>query len=139
MSDDTQMAPARPTQPARAAGHAPAPDPEAHLLEAHNLSVRVQGKEGPNGRAVWALVREEKGKVKTLSVFEGMRREAVARFYHYIHPEKIAAPAPSAPRRSFGGQSRGGSSRPSSRPGSGPSSRPNSGPSSRPSSGPSRP
>ena len=79
---------------------AAAQNPEQHLQESHRLSIRLQGKEGPTGSGVWALVRDEKGKVKTLTVYEGTRREAVLRFYRYIHPNKPEA-APSSARRSM--------------------------------------
>ena len=83
-----------------------AQNPEQHLRDSHKLSIRLQGKEGANGHGVWALVREEQGKVKTLTVHEGTRREAVARFYRYIHPDKGIAPA--APVRRSSGPSRSG-------------------------------
>lgn len=95
MSNDTQAAPA-PQQPgARAVTHAVPANLEQHLLEAHNLSVQIQGKEGPTGQGVWALIRENRGKVQTLAVHRGTRREAVSHFYSYIHPAKeTVAPAP---------------------------------------------
>ena len=96
MSDDTQAAPA-PQRPGQqhAVTHAMPANPEQHLLEAHNLSIQVQGKEGPTGQAVWSLIRENRGKVQTLAVHRGTRREAVSHFYSYIHPMKEAvAPAP---------------------------------------------
>jgi len=72
--------------------HAAAQNPEQHLQDAHKLSVRIQGRMGPTGNGTWALVREEKGKVKTLAVYEGTHQEAVNRFYRYIHPDKTPAP-----------------------------------------------
>lgn len=93
MTEETQAAP----QPSRGRPHAQAPNPEQHLQEAHKLSIQPQGKVGPTGQAVWALVREDRGKVKTLAVHRGTRREAIVRFYDYIHPEK--APVPAAPAR----------------------------------------
>lgn len=95
MAEETQAAP----QHGRSHLHPQAPNPEQHLQEGHNLSIQPQGKVGPTGQAVWALVREEKGKSKTLAVHKGTRREAVARFYDYIHPEK--APVPAAPARRY--------------------------------------
>ncbi len=90
MAEDTQAA----RHPHRGGDHVgAAANPEQHLLDAHNLSIRLQGKEGPTGRAVWSLVREEQGKAKTLTVFEGTRREAASRFYHYIHPNEAETPA----------------------------------------------
>ncbi len=76
---------------------AAAQNPEQHLRDAHHLTVQLQGKLGPTGKGVWALVREEKGKVKTLLVHEGTHLEAVTRFFRYIHPGGI--PAPAAPSR----------------------------------------
>jgi hypothetical protein len=99
MADDIQTAPTTPT-PHRPEQHAMPANPEAHLLEAHNMSIQVQGKEGPTGQSVWALVRDNRGKVQTLAVFRGTQREAVLHFYGYIHPAKpapVAAPA----RRSY--------------------------------------
>ncbi len=84
---------------------AAAQNPEQHLQDAHKLSIRLQGKMGPTGSGVWALVREEKGKVKTLTVHEGTHREAVIRFYRYIHPQKT--PIPAAPARRQMGQRSG--------------------------------
>ena len=115
MSDDTQAAPA-PQQPgAHAATHAVPANLEQHLLEAHNLSVQIQGKEGPTGQGVWALVRENRGKVQTLAVHRSTRREAVNHFYSYIHPAK-ESPAPAPARRSYPPRQQ------SSRPGGPPSS-----------------
>lgn len=94
MAEETQSTP----QATRAESHPASPNPEMHLLDAHKLSIQLQGKEGPGGLAVWALVREERGKVKTLAVQKGTRREAVARFYDYIHPNKPAAPVAPARR-----------------------------------------
>ncbi len=72
--------------------------PERHLLEAHKLTLQVQGKEGVRGHAVWSLTREKKsGKIETLRVFEGTRLEAAHHFFHYIHPDKLINP--SAPAR----------------------------------------
>ncbi len=83
-------------QPSRQESHTAAEqNPEQHLQDAHKLSIRLQGKQGPTGQGVWALIREERGKVKTLTVYEGTRRDAVMRFYRYIHPNvTTAAPAP---------------------------------------------
>lgn len=61
-------------------------NPEQHLLASHSLSIQVQGKEGTWGHAVWALVREDRGKTRTLAVFEGTRRQAATHFFSYIHP-----------------------------------------------------
>ncbi len=96
MSEEARPAP----QPSRGEQHpaAAALNPEQHLQDAHKLSIQLQGKVGPTGRGTWALVREDRGKSKTLTVFEGTRREAAARFYDYIHPNKGAAPAPAARR-----------------------------------------
>lgn len=121
MTEDSQAAP----QLHRAGDHVgAAANPEQHLLDAHKLSIRVQGKEGSWGHAVWALVREERGKVKTLGVFEGTRREAANHFYNYIHPDKAATP--SAPAQRPGGASRPGprASRHPSRPQGRPQGRP---------------
>ncbi|MGI5837887.1 MAG: hypothetical protein ACOX87_15535 [Chloroflexota bacterium] len=96
MAEETQSAP----QSRRGGEHAVAANPEQHLQEAHNLSIQIQGKEGAWGRAKWALVRQEQGKVKTLSVFEGTRLEAVNHFYKFIHPNQPAAPAAPAHRPS---------------------------------------
>lgn len=107
MAEEPHAAP----QPRAADNHAgAAANPEQHLMEAHKLSIQVQGKEGAWGRARWALVREEKGKVKTLAVFEGTRREAVNHFFSFIHPNVAATPPAAAqrPRREFGGGARGG-------------------------------
>ncbi len=88
MSDDTRATPS----PRRGDDHAgAASNPEQHLSQAHNLSIQLQGKEGSWGRAVWALVREERGKVKTLAVFEGTRGEAANHFFRFIHPNRIEA------------------------------------------------
>lgn len=113
MAEDTAPTP----QPSRAESHAAANlNPEQHLLEAHKLSIQLQGKEGPTGHAVWALVREERGKVKTLAVHRGTRREAAVRFYDYIHPDKsVTAPTPPARRPSAAPRPRLGSSRPPQR------------------------
>ncbi len=104
-----------PRHPARGEQHAQAPNPEQHLMEAHKLSIQVQGKEAFGGYATWALVREERGKTKTLRVYNGTRHEAVMRFYSYLHPQKevVAPPArraggPRPPRPSTGGPRRGG-------------------------------
>lgn len=112
MTEETQQAP----QPRRGGEHAVAPNPEQHLLEAHKLSVQIQGKQGTWGRAKWALVRQEQGKVKTLSVFEGTRMEAVNHFYKFMHSGQPAVPA--APARRPSGLSRSGArpSRPQGRP-----------------------
>jgi hypothetical protein len=72
--------------------------PEQHLLDSHQLSIQLQGKMGPTGSGVWALVRLEKGKTKTLTVHEGTHQEAVVRFYRYIHPDQTSA-AQAAARR----------------------------------------
>lgn len=106
MAEETQAAP----EPRRGGEHAVAPNPEQHLQEAHKLSIRIQGKEGTWGRAKWALVRQEQGKVKTLGVFEGTRMEAVNHFYKFIHPGQLAAPA--APARRAPGASRPAGPRP---------------------------
>lgn len=93
--------------PRRGDDHAgAAANAEQHLSEAHNLSVRLQGKEGTRGHAVWALVREERGKVKTLAVYEGTHREATNHFFNYIHPNRPVAPA--APARRSTRESRPG-------------------------------
>ena len=95
MSDDTQSAPAPQQTGSHGATHAIPANLEQHLLEAHNLSVQIQGKEGPTGQGVWALVRENRGKVQTLAVHRGTKRESVNHFYSYIHPAKeTVAPAP---------------------------------------------
>ncbi len=98
VAEEVQAAP----EVQRQGTHAPAPNPEQHLLEAHKLSIKPQGKEGPTGWAVWALIREERGKVKTLAVHKGTRHQAIAHFYSYIHPGKVElgapAPRPSGPR-----------------------------------------
>jgi len=99
MSDDIQAAPAPRRSETHAATHPVPVNPEQHLLEVHNLSIQIQGKEGPTGQAVWALVRENRGKVQTLAVHRGTRREAVSHFYSYIHPIKQAV-APTPTRRS---------------------------------------
>lgn len=100
MAEEIQQA----TQPRRVDDHAGASaNPEHHLAEAHNLSVRVQGKEGARGHAVWALIREEKGKLKTLAVFEGTQREAANHFFEYIHPNRATTPPPSSHRPSRSG------------------------------------
>ncbi len=118
MSEDTQAAPAPQQASAHAATHAVPANLEQHLLEAHNLSVQIQGKEGPTGQGVWALIRENRGKVQTLAVHRGTRREAVNHFYSYIHPAKeTAAPAPA--RRSSYPPRRPSSSRPGGPPSSG--------------------
>ena len=99
MSEETQGAP----QPRRVDDHAGASaNPEQHLKDAHNLSIQVQGREGPWGRAKWALVREEKDKVKTLTVFEGTRLEASHHFYKFMHSVNPAAVAAAQPGRSGG-------------------------------------
>ncbi|MGE5620060.1 MAG: hypothetical protein ACM3US_12460 [Sphingomonadaceae bacterium] len=108
MAEDSNATP----QSSRAQPHPHAPNPEQHLQEAHHLSIQPQGKIGPTGQAVWALVREEKGKVKTLAVHRGTHREAVTRFYDYIHPEKVTASV-AAPRRASAPSRR---PRPSGRP-----------------------
>ena len=109
---------------------------EQHLSEAHKLSVQIQGKEGSWGHAVWALIREEKGKVKTLTVFEGTRREAANHFFSFIHPNLTTAPSAAAqgPQRSYGGGSRGGrpQGRPPGRPPGRPQGSPQGGPQGRP-------
>jgi hypothetical protein len=97
MTDDTQATPA----PHRPETHPIPANLEQHLLETHNLAVRVQGKEGPTGESVWALMRENRGKVQTLAVFRGTHRASVNHFYSYIHPTKIA-PAPAPSRRPSG-------------------------------------
>lgn len=131
MTEESQSAPQSPqgSQPRRGDDHAgAAANPEQHLMETHNLSIRVQGKEGSRGHAVWALIKEERGKVKTLTVFEGTRREAANHFFSFIHPNRLAAPAAPAHRsfRESGGGSRTGrpqsgrgqgGARPQSRPG----------------------
>lgn len=99
MTEETQATP----RPQRTDDHAgAAANPEEHLRDAHKLSIQVQGKEGPTGRAVWALIREEKGKVKTLTVFEGTRREAANRFFAFIHPNMPAQAAAPSRRPSRG-------------------------------------
>ncbi len=106
MSEETQSTP----QPRRGDDHAgAAANPEQHLADAHNLSVQLQGKEGSWGHAVWALVREDKGKTKTLTVFEGTRREAVNHFFKFIHPNLGATQSAPAqrPARRFSGPPRG--------------------------------
>ncbi len=97
MTEETQAAP----QARHAEDHAGAAiNPEQHLMESHKLSIRAQGKEGQWGRAVWALIREDRGKVKTMAVFEGTRREAANHFFDFIHPNRAAAPAAPGPRAS---------------------------------------
>ncbi len=112
-----------PQQRARGEGHAPAPNPEQHLQEAHKLTIQMQGKPGGGlgDYAVWALVREERGKTKTLSVFKGTHQQAVAHFYHYIHPAKEVAPA--APPRRYGSAAPRSGSRPPQRSGGRPPQR----------------
>ncbi len=113
MTEESQRAP---QQPRRVDDHAGASaNPEQHLMETHGLSIRLQGKEGTWGRAVWALVREDRGKVKTLAVFEGTRREAASHFFSFIHPNVTAAPA--APAHQPSDRRRGGDAgRPQGRP-----------------------
>lgn len=89
MSEETQPE----VQPRHTDDHAgAAANPEQHLLDAHNLSIRVQGKEGLRGHAKWALVKEQGGKVKTMAVYEGTRREAANHFFSFIHPGGVGAP-----------------------------------------------
>ena len=102
----TEELPGTPT-PRRPETHAIPANLEQHLLEAHNLAVPIQGKEGPTGESVWALTRENRGKVQTLAVFRGTHRAAVNHFYSYIHPAK-AAPVPAPSRRSSGPPTRQG-------------------------------
>lgn len=91
MTEEVQAAP----ESHRAETHAAAANPEQHLLDAHKLAIKAQGKEGPTGWAVWALVREERGKTKTLAVFKGTRQQAIGHFYSYLHPGKVeAVPTP---------------------------------------------
>ncbi len=106
MSDESQATPTPTPTPHRPEGHPTPANLEQHLLEAHNLSVQVQGKEGPTGESVWALVRQNRGKSQTLAVFRGTQREAIGHFYSYIHPTKVVvAPTPSrrpsSPRQGF--------------------------------------
>ncbi|HEX2923094.1 MAG TPA: hypothetical protein VHS28_03595 [Chloroflexota bacterium] len=126
MSEETQPE----AQPRRSDDHAgAAANPEQHLLDAHNLSIKVQGKEGTWGRAKWALVREQGGKVKTMAVYEGTRREAANHFFSFIHPNGVETAAPAAPGRGEGyrrGPRPGG--RPQGRPAGGrPQGRPDGG------------
>lgn len=93
MAEDAQQTP----HAAPAESHVAAKlNPEQHLQDSHKLSIQVQGKMGPTGEAVWALVKEERGKTKTLKVHRGTRRAAAAVFFDYVHPNKemIAGPAP---------------------------------------------
>jgi uncharacterized membrane protein YgcG len=114
-NQERQEQQAPPPARAGAASHAPAANPEQHLLETHNLSIKVQGKEGQRSFATWALVKTERGKERTLAVYEGYHRQAIVHFYDYIHPDKgvLSVPerpsrrAPSGPpRRSTGGPPR---------------------------------
>ncbi len=111
---------AQPAPQHRGEGHAPAPNPEQHLQEAHKLSIRMQGKPGLAGYAVWALIREERGKTKTLRTFKGSHQQAVAHFYHYIHPAKEVAAAAPARRRAPAPRSQQPLQRSGSRPSGGP-------------------
>jgi hypothetical protein len=111
-------------EPARAGpGHPPAANPEQHLSETHNLSIKVQGKQGLRGFATWALVKTERGKERTLAVYEGYHRQAVVHFYDYIHPDKGMTSVPERPaRRGPGGPPRrSGDGGPPRRSGGGPS------------------
>lgn len=112
MTENTQGAP----HPRRGDDHViAAANPEKHLLDAHKLSIQVQGKEGHWGHAVWSLDRGERGKVKTLCVFEGTRREAAHHFFHYIHPDRIDTPSAPARRPVRASQPRAGAGRPRGR------------------------
>lgn len=93
-----------------------AANPEKHLFEAHKLSIQVQGKEDHWGHAVWSLTSEGRGKVRTLSVFEGTRLEAAHHFFHYIHPDRIATPSAPARRPTGASQPRPRTGRPQGRP-----------------------
>ncbi len=121
MTENSQGAP----NPRRVDDHVgAAASPEKHLLEAHKLSIQVQGKEGCRGHAVWSLDREVRGKVKTLRVFEGTRLEAAHHFFHYIHPDRIATPSAPARRPMGTSSSRPRTGRPQSRPQGRPSGTP---------------
>jgi hypothetical protein len=135
-AEQTQVAPTR-----KGETHAHAPNPEQHLLEAHKLSIQVQGKKGFGDYAVWALIKEERGKTKTLAVTKGGYREAIAHFYAYIHPNTPVASV--APTRRYGGppRSSSGGGRPSSgggRPSSGGARPPSGGGGARPPQRPAR-